>query len=139
MPTTDHDRLRALFERTRYTTPYGTMHVGQELPVGILHWMDDRKATTLAVLGAENPQGSASSSESNQEQHNALVAMLEGKGLPVIDAVGELDDWSERHVVVLSCTKDVALGIGNTFEQAAILWCERDGVVQVEWCQAPYQ
>jgi len=115
------------------------MHVHQELPVGLLHWMDDQKAGTLALLGAENPGGTSATPAFNQEAHDRLVALVEGKGLHSIEAIGELDAWTERHLVVIGCSREDAVEIATAFDQTAILWCERDAVVEITWCKAPYQ
>lgn len=139
MSITERDQLRSAFERTRYITEYGSVHVHQELPVGLLHWMDDEQATTLAVLGAENPRGTATSPAINQQAHDRLEAVAAEKGLRFIEAIGELDAWRERHLVVIGCSREDAIRIGVDFDQAAILWCERDAVVEIVWCQAPYQ
>ena len=130
-PTED---LAELFERTRYETPYGSIHVNQELPVGILHWMDDRSYTTLAVLGAENPQGKPASTVDNDAAHARLEAQLNEDSWLFLESRGVLEDWSERHVVTIGCTLDQALAMARRFDQAAIVWCERDGCAEIIWC-----
>ena len=134
METPRDGNLQHHFEQTRYVTEFGTIHVDQELPVGILHWMDDRKATTLAVLGAENPQGAPASAADNAAAHGRLRELLHQQGLDHCESTGVLDDWSESHVTVIGITLEQALTIARSFDQAAIIWCERDGVAELVWC-----
>ncbi len=96
--------------------------------------MDDRGATTLAVLGAENPQGAQATPAVNSAAHSRLLEALDQRGFDHIESVGTLDDWSEQHVTVIGCTAGEALELARSFDQAAIVWCERDGVAELVWC-----
>ena len=133
METPRDGDLQHHFEQTRYVSEFGTIHVDQELPVGLLQWMDDKRVTTLAVLGAENPQGAPATQAANEEAHARLLTELDLLGCEHCESTGELDDWSEGHVTVIGISLDRALHLARAFDQAAIVWCERDGVAELVW------
>jgi len=134
MSSAPDPHLEATFRNTRYRTEFGTIHVDQELPVGILQWMDDQKASALAVLGAENPRGVVASADANTHAHQRLLTELEVKGFSPLDALGTLDTWAEHHLVVLGIDIEDARSISRAFDQAAFLWCTREGTVELIWC-----
>ena len=135
MSQPERSELEQLFADTVYTSEYGNVHVGQELPVGVLAWMDDRKLDTLAILGAENPLGIEASAEANAAAHSRLLQELTTRELQWVESTGHCNAWSERHVFVLGCTLDSAIQLARQFSQAAIVWCVRDGLATLEWCE----
>ena len=128
--TTD---LEQLFLNTDYQTSYGTVRIGQPLPMSLRQWMGQHRCETMVIVGGENPQGKEAEREHNEAMHAQLLNELDARGLVHDESIGRLGTWSERHVVVLGITVEEGLALAASFDQAAIVFCSINSITELVW------
>lgn len=125
--------LESHFTDTDYVTPYGVINIGSPLPSMILSILSHFGCDTVTILSGENPGGKGASDRFNDEKHGELGAILAQRGLPFVESMGKLDEWSERHFTVFGLSREDSLALAADFQQAAIVFCSVSGEAELEW------
>lgn len=107
------------------------MKVGEPLSEDFRAWLRAYQSNTIAVLGAENPQGRRITDEENERRHLELLKELSQRGLHWYPATGKSDEWEERHVMVVGLSRDETLDFKHRYDQVAALYADGDGVVEI--------
>ena len=109
----------------------GSIRIGEPLPASVRAWMERGNVTQLAVLGAENPGAIQIDEAENEVRHTALIDECLSRGYTYLHAVGIVEDWQERHVVVAGMSRQEANDARRRYHQIAVLHARRDGVVEL--------
>lgn len=83
-----------------------------------------------AFITAFNPYGSLLPPDDNMKRQQALMALLEARGLACIKGLGEDPggQWDgEDSVLVLGLKRFDSAVLGHCFEQNAVVWNDQDG------------
>ncbi len=93
--------------------------------------------SSAAYLTAFNPGSQRVSDATNRLAQQRLVACIEADGWPVVSGRSLAPDggWPpEDSILVLGIPQHQALDMGRRFEQAAILWSDKDAVPRLLEC-----
>lgn len=132
-------RLLAAYWRTEYRVllPPGFVFLpGQNLSAATTKWLASQGLSCWALLGAWNPHSSPLPAAVNAARHRKLLQNLDRRGYSFLPATGAGADglWPpEDHCWVLNMPAQEAVRLGRLFEQNAILYWEKGGVVELWW------
>lgn len=120
------------YYRTRFDIEgLDTLWIGKPLPPAVIAWAKGYACSTVALLGAENPQSTLTTEEDNIKRHNALLSECKERNLPFLPALGLTDNWREHHVLVAGITPDEANDFRQRYDQTTVLFADIDGVVEL--------
>jgi hypothetical protein len=124
--------LFEIFRTARYNVEgLGDLYIGEPLPKSVVQWMRVNGTNTFAMVGAENPQGVKATEPENQIKHLELLNYCMEKGFTFLAATGSGEDWHERGVAIIGISREGAMELMHMYDQAAILYAEIDGVVEM--------
>ena len=89
-----------------------------------------------AFITAHNPYSQPLTSAENETRHKHLENLLESKGFIFVPSTGQSPDetWQEKGFLIFDIALEVALEIGNYFEQYAIVYGQGNQVA-LAWCK----
>ncbi len=120
------------YYRTRFEIQgLDTLWIGKPLPQTVIAWAQDNSSSTVALLGAENPNSTLISDAENTTRHAALIKECQERNLPHLPALGLTDDWREHHLLVAGLTPEEADDFRKRYHQTTVLFAQLDGVVEL--------
>lgn len=114
-----------------------TLRLLEDPPTGIAELLNEHSAQSWAFITACNPCSEALSDADNAGRHALLLQLLTAQSRPCYPAVGVADsgDWREQSVFVAGISYAMARAVGTVFQQHAVLFGERDGPVELVFCE----
>lgn len=126
----EETQLAYLETEYRVVAPHMVLRIGQPCPeLAQLH--QERKVTCSAFITADNPLGGQQSEALNAARRQQLIAELDKRKLGWLAAIGQhpTGQWPAEHsVLVLGLGLDGARGLGDRWEQNAVVWMDTDTV-----------
>ena len=92
--------------------------------------------TTWALITAFNPYSQCLSAAENQQRHQNLIELMRSYNLTFFDAVGKDKDsvWTpEQSIFIVGIELKQAIGVGNRFQQNAIVFGELEKASKLLW------
>ena len=92
--------------------------------------------TSWALITAYNPYSQCLSAAENQQRHQNLIELMRSYNLTFFDAVGKDKDsvWTpEQSIFIVGIELKQAIGVGNRFQQNAIVFGELEKASKLLW------
>ncbi|MEZ5569892.1 MAG: DUF3293 domain-containing protein [Halioglobus sp.] len=134
------DALLAAYVDTRYGVrlPQGecVVRLFDDIPHEINVMLEAEGVGSWAIVTAMNPYSQRVPASENARRCELLAGLLTLQGVKTCPAVGKgsSGDWEERSLLVLAVSYDMARSLGTAFQQNAVLYGERDGEVELVFC-----
>lgn len=134
------DALLAAYVDTRYSVRLSqhecVVRLLDEVPPEINAMLEAEGAGSWAIITAMNPYSQRAPAHENTLRCELLARLLTLQGVRTRPAVGAGDSgaWEEQSLLVLGVSYDMARALGTVFQQNAVLYGEKDGVVELVFC-----
>lgn len=132
--------LEALYRTASYRARLNGIDVPFRINVPspeLAEFMAARKARTAVFITAWNPRSQPMSQSFNDARQGELEKALLVLGAYCVHGTGQGDGWKEEHFLALGVSREMAEGLGQHFEQNAIVWIEPDGIPRLVMLTLP--
>ena len=139
MQALPQDLVRAYFE-TSYSVHVQAgecvLRIPEPVPAAINELLEARQAASWTIITAVNPYSQPVSAEENTRRSELLAELLTLHRLQTFPATGKSDcgGGEEESLCVLGLTYNMAQALGSAFQQNAVLYGEKDAVVELIFC-----
>lgn len=99
--------------------------------------LNELNAKSFAFITAHNPFSNQLSKTENEDRQNQLMQLLQFERFDFLKgySTNEEQTWEqEESLFILDITEEKSIEIGKDFGQNAILFGQKDSLVQLIWC-----